>query len=341
MTHHDQRLVIRGVIAFLAGVAALWILYSIRGALLVIYISGLLALGFTPMIRSLERQRLIGWRRLPRWAAILVVYFGLLALIGATIAIILPPLLGQTSQLWRDLPAHLVRAQSLLQQYRLVDHQLTVDEILGFLPGPGATFTAILGALEGVIGTLGTIVAILILPYYLLVEADTLQKAFLKMLPAQRRPAIARMTRDVTYKVGAWLNGQMVLGIIMGVSTSFALWLFDIPYFYVFGLVSAAGEFIPVVGPVLAAVPAVLLAATASIQQALIVIVFFGVQQFIEGNILVPRIMERQVGVSASTVVVALLIGSELLGVVGAILAVPSAAIVQVFLQEYLARDEE
>ena len=319
----------------------LWALYSIRGALLIIYISGLLALGFTPMIRTLERQRFVGKGRLPRWAAILVLYFGLMALIASILAIVLPPLLGQFAELWKDLPTHLTRVQSLLVQYGLLDHQLTSDEILKLLPGAGVAVTVILGALGSAVGTLGTIVAILILPYYLLVEADGLQSGLLKLFPADRRPWLARVTRDVTFKVGAWLNGQILLGLIMGVTASIGLWLLGVPYFYVLGLIAAVGEFIPVVGPIISAVPAILLAGTISVQKAVLVAAFFGVQQFVEGNILVPRIMERQLGVSAWSVIVALLIGSELLGIVGAILAVPTAAIVQVFLQEYLDRNEK
>jgi predicted PurR-regulated permease PerM len=132
----------------------------------------------------------------------------------------------------------------------------------------------------------------------------------------------------------------MVLSFVIGVTAGIGLYLIGIPYFYVLALICAFGELIPVVGPVLAAVPAVIVAFTASPQQAVIVIVYFAAQQFIENNFLVPRIMERQVGVSAVTVIVALLIGTELLGIVGALLAVPTAAIIQVLVEDYLARDE-
>jgi predicted PurR-regulated permease PerM len=197
------------------------------------------------------------------------------------------------------------------------------------------------GALQSVVGTVGTLVATLVLPYYLLIEAASLQSGFLKLFAPERRPWIARMTRDVTVKVGAWLNGQLLLSAIIGVTASLGLWALGVPYFYVLGLIAALGEFVPIIGPIVAAIPAVLLAFSVSVHTGIFVIIYFSVQQFIEGNILVPKVMQRQVGVSAWSVIVALLIGSELLGVVGAILAVPSAAIVQVFLQEYLERDNE
>ena len=320
--------------------AVLWVLFSIRQALLIVYISSLLALGFTPMILALERQRIIGWRGLPRWVAILIVYFGLLALVAAIIAVVLPPLLAQAAQMWEELPATLVRLQARLVRARLLQHKLTNEEILAHLPSPGTALTIAVGALQSVLGMLGAIVAVLVLPYYLLVEADSLRSGLLKLFPLERRPWIEKMTHDVTFKVGAWLNGQILLSAIIGVTASLGLWLLGVPYFYVLGLLAAIGEFVPIIGPIVSAIPAVLVASTLSLEKAALVIAYLSVQQFVEGNILVPRIMARQVGVSAWGVIVALLVGSELLGPIGAILAVPSAAIVQVFLQEYLDRDD-
>jgi predicted PurR-regulated permease PerM len=102
----------------------------------------------------------------------------------------------------------------------------------------------------------------------------------------------------------------------------------------VLALIAGVGEMIPIVGPILSAVPAVAVALSVSPTLALGVIVFFFAQQQLENHILVPKIMQRQVGISAVTVIIALLIGGSLLGIVGAILAVPTAAILQVLFQE-------
>jgi predicted PurR-regulated permease PerM len=107
-----------------------------------------------------------------------------------------------------------------------------------------------------------------------------------------------------------------------------------VPYFYVLALIAAIGEMIPVVGPIIAAIPAIAVASSVSGQLAFFVGLFFFVQQQVENHVLVPKIMERQVGISPAVVIVALLIGGSLLGVMGAILAVPTAAILQVIYQE-------
>jgi len=335
------RLINWTVAALLIGVIVLYTLYLIRGALLVIYVSALLAVGFIPAVSWIERQKLIGHGRLPRWAAILVLYFGVLAVFALLLVLIVPPLVDQASALWRELPTLTARFDRTLARYRIFGHRYTVQDLLTSFPAPGAAVAGLLGAVQGVIGVLGTAVVIIVLPYYLLVELDSLREGFLKLFPADRRDWIERMVRVSTGKIGAWLNGQLLLSLTIGVTSSFGLWLLGVPYFYVLGVIAALGEFVPIIGPFVAAVPAVLVGWSVSPHTALFVIVWFSVQQFIEGNILVPRIMERQVGVSAWSVVVALVIGSELLGVAGAILAVPTAAIIQVFVREYLERQEK
>jgi predicted PurR-regulated permease PerM len=141
-------------------------------------------------------------------------------------------------------------------------------------------------------------------------------------------------------KVSAWLGGQLILSLIIGLTSAIGLWIMGVPYFYVLALISAIGEMIPMVGPILAAIPAILVAVTVSPGLALGVAVFFIVQQQLDNTVLVPKIMGRQVGLSAVNVIIALGIGSQLLGVVGAILSVPTAAIVQVLFEELVARDE-
>jgi len=132
----------------------------------------------------------------------------------------------------------------------------------------------------------------------------------------------------------------LLLSLVIGLTSALGLWAMGVPYFYVLALISAVGEMIPMVGPILAAIPAILVAATVSPGLAIGVAVFFIAQQQLENTILVPKLMGRQVGLSAVSVIVALGIGSQLLGVVGAILSVPTAAILQVLFEELVARDD-
>ncbi len=315
-------------------VIILWAAYLVREVLLLIYVSGLLAIGFSPIVRLIERQKVlpIGTRRFPRWLAILVLYVVILGTLTGIGFMIVPPLVDQGRQLWTALPGMLNRAQDFLIVKGILKEHLTWQQLVERAPdsGGGEAVGTVLGALVGVVGGLFGLLTILILTFYILVEADRLRDTMLALFPADARRRVAVASRDITVKVSAWLGGQLVLGAIIGSTSALGLWLLGIPFFYVLALISGIGELIPVVGPILSAIPAIAVASTVSVQKVVLVIAFFVIQQQFENHVLVPKVMERQVGVSAVTVIVALLIGGKLLGIVGAILAVPSAAILQV-----------
>ncbi|MGH7267818.1 MAG: AI-2E family transporter, partial [Candidatus Rokuibacteriota bacterium] len=190
-----------------------------------------------------------------------------------------------------------------------------------------------------VLGGLVGVVTILILTFYLVVEAESILATFVRLFPRRRRPQVARVSREITQTVSAWLGGQLLLAGIIGASAAIVLGLMGVPYFYVLALIAAVGEMIPVVGPVLAAIPGIAVAWTVSGRLALGAAIFYLIQQQVENHLLVPKLMERQLGMSAATVIIALLVGSALLGIVGALLAVPTAGIVQVLLQELVIKD--
>src|SRR5262245_47284560 len=341
MPHARERHLILFAVAALLGAGLLvWTLIEIKSVLLVLYVSGLLAIGFSPIIRRFERDfRQLTGRKAPRWLAILLLY--LLVGLGITLvlAIVMPPFVRQVAALWLELPHYLDMAQAALQRAGLLSARWTSADVIAQLPNPGEVLAKVAGALKSVFGVIGMIVTVLILPAYLLLEADSLAAGFIKLFERDRRPQVARVMGNVTDKVGAWLGGQLVLSAIIGTSAAIGLWALGVPYFYVFAVLSAIGEMVPVIGPIVSSIPAVLVGFSVSIHTGVFVAVYFIVQQFLESHFIVPRVMQQQVGVSAVTVIVALLVGSQLLGFAGALLAVPTAAIVQVLVKEYLERE--
>jgi predicted PurR-regulated permease PerM len=327
----------------LAG-AILWAAFLVRDSLLLIYISGLLAVGFSPIVRLIERQKVlpIGTRRFPRWLAILVLYLVILGALTGVGFLVIPPLAEQSREFWNARNDMLARAQEFLVAKGVLDHPLTLREAVQATPvgeGSAGAFGTVFGTIFGVAGGVFRFFAVLILTFYMLVEADHLRSGFIRLLPRSMRARAASASRDITLKVSAWLAGQLFLGSVIGLTTAIALWLIGVPFFYVLALIAGIGELIPVVGPILSAIPAILVAATVSWKTALFVLIFFIVQQQFENHVLVPKLMERQVGVSPVIVIVALLIGGSLLGILGALLAVPTAAIIQVLFNEFTTPD--
>jgi predicted PurR-regulated permease PerM len=326
-------------------VVIVWCAFLVREVLLLIYVSGLLAVGFSPVVRLIERQKVlpIGTGRFPRWLAILVLYVILIGTLTGIGFLVVPPLVHQSQQLWTAIPDMFNQVQEFLIEKGVITEHLTWTEAVKRAPTGGreGAVGTVFGAVAGVVGGLFGLVTILILTFYILIEAASLRNTMLRLFPAQNRQRVAAASRDITVKVSAWLSGQLLLGAIIGSSSAIGLWLLGIPFFYVLALLSGIGELIPVIGPVLSAIPAIAVAASVSLNKVLLVILFFIAQQQFENHILVPKVMARQVGVSAVTVIVALLIGGKLLGILGAILAVPTAAILQVVLAEIVAAREK
>ena len=335
----------KSLIRYAIGMTALTVIliyaaYLVRNVLLLLYISGLLAIGFSPIVRLIEKQRLltVGHRRFPRWLAILVLY---LVIIGTLVGIgmlVVPPLYEQGKAFVAEAPQIFARAQQFLVDRGVLSQPVGMREAIEAAPvgEGGQAVNTVFGAVMGVLGGIAGFLTILIVTFYILVDADNLREAMLQLFSKEDRARVGAASREIVGKVSAWLGGQLFLGAIIGITSAIGLWALGIPFFYVLALISAVGEMIPIVGPFLAAIPAVAVASTVSFQKVLLVIAFFVVQQQIENHVLVPKVMERQVGVSAVTVIVALLIGANLLGILGAILAVPTAAILQVVIAEII-----
>ena len=322
-------------------------LYQVRTVLMLVYVSGLLAIGLAPIVRAVERQKVlpVGTRRFPRWIAILTLYLALLSVVVAVGFAVVPPLVEQAQALSRRVPDLFARAQQFLLDRGLIDHELTMTEALqkapsGVLSTGGDAVATVIGAVIGLAGGVFGVVTILILTFYMLVESDTIFRRFVRLFPVEQRLRVATVSSDISMKVSAWLGGQLLLGGIIGVTATVGLWLLGVPYYFVLGLIAGIGELIPMVGPLLSAIPAVVVALTVSPGLGLATAVFFLAQQQFENHLLVPKLMERQVGVSAVTVIIALLVGGSLLGIVGALLAVPTAAALQVIVDELTENDD-
>lgn len=341
----DPRSVVRyACVAAALTIILMWALYLVRTPLLWIYVSALFATGLAPLVNIIERRNRwgIGKRRLPRPAAILVIYGTVIGSLAGLGAAVIPPMVRQSQEFWKQLPHYMDMAQQRLSSWGLIAPGGSFKELLQQAPaGSGDVVTAIIAALWGFVGGIFGVVSILLLTFYLLVESRQVYDAFVRLFPRANRHRVGTVSALVTEKISAWLGGQMLLGLIIGAISAIGFWLMGVPYFFVLAVLAGIGEMIPMVGPLLSAIPAVLVALTVSPGLALGVAVFCLAVQLIENNVLVPKVMGDTVGLSAVTVIASLLIGSELLGFVGALLAVPTAAIIQVLFEELYRAEKD
>jgi predicted PurR-regulated permease PerM len=325
-----------------AGVTVLVLaLWAAREALLLVYISALIAMGFSPLVRILERAPKRGRIRIPRWFAILVIYILVISIFVLVALLIIPPLVAQATALWARMPEEFARFQRFLIRYKLLRRPITLAEAVQNAPSGSSAATAVgtvLTALSGFAGGIFALITILILSFYLLVQSREIFEYLIRFVPVSRREDVATASREAIIKVSAWLRAQVMLAGVMGTFAAVGLGWLGVPYFYVVALVAAVGETIPIVGPIIGGVTAFLVALTVSPQLALTVGVYFLILHQLEANILVPKIMERRVGVSPVAVMIALLVGGALWGIIGAVLAIPTAAIISVIIEDFVQR---
>jgi len=332
-----RRLILFAAAALLIGWGFAWSLYLVRSALTLVYLSLMLALGISPAISWLERQPWFGAKRkTPRWAAVLAFYLTAAVVLVGIYLIVVPPFIAQAGDLWEKAPGYLAKGQKWLVDHQLQKKTYTVGELLQRGPDSGAAVNGVIVAVNRVAGALLAAFTVVLLSVYFLLDGEGLFKMYVRALPKESRGHWWKVSADVASKVGAWMGGQAFLCVLIGVTAGIGFWLIGLPYFYVLALICGIGELIPIVGPIIAAVPCILVAATVSGNTAMITATYLFVQQQVENNLIIPRLMKSQTGVSPLIVMVAILVGSEFLGVIGALLAVPTAAVIQILIREYL-----
>lgn len=316
------------------GVLGIW---TGRSALLLIYASLLLAIGLLPLVKKIER--VVGGRRWspPRWSVIAVVYAVFLGVVSIGVLLIVPTLISQAEELSDRLPSMLASWQSGLVKHGWLARPLTIADAVqqtATAPQDNAPIAIAASAVRGAAFGVIEVVTALILTFYILIDGPRAGTELARAIPSKHRARVTAVARDVTGRVSAWLQGNLLISGIMGAATALAMGLLGEPYFWVVALVAAFAEAVPIAGPILAGIFAVLLALTVSGKLALWVALVFVVLHEIEANILIPKIMERQVGVSSLAVFLALLLGAEWFGLAGAILAIPTTAIVSAIIEE-------
>jgi predicted PurR-regulated permease PerM len=271
-----------------------------------------------------------------------VIYGTVIGLIVALGAAVIPPMARQSREFWKRLPEYMDQAQQRLASWGLISPEASFKDLLQQAPaGSGDFVTMIISTLWGFVGGIFGVVSMLLLTFYILVESQSIFNVFVRLFAPEKRQQVYAVSALAAEKISAWLGGQLLLGLIIGGLTAVGFAFMGVPYFFVLAVIAGVGEMIPMVGPLLAAIPAVLVALTVSPTLALGVALYSLVLQLLENNVLVPKVMGETVGLSAVTVIVSLFIGSELLGFVGALLAVPTAAIIQVLFEEVYPAEKD
>ncbi len=304
---------------------------SVRDTLIVIAVAAVVAIGLEPAVQFFIRRK---FRR--AWAVTTVFFILLAALAGAVYAIV-PPIVTEVIAFVQSIPGIVKNLennstiQNLDKKFHIID-QIQSSGMIQKLGGGAAD--SILTAGVTAAGVALDLIIILILALFFLAGFPKIKEAAYRLAPASKRTRVAELGDKVLKQMGGYLSGATIVALQAGIVAGVFSAIVGLPYPWAIALGAAILDFIPVVGPVIIGVAMTLLGFTQSLLIGLIAGLFYLVQHMFEAYWLYPRVMRRQVDISTATVVVAILIGGALLGVTGALLAVPFAAAVQLIIRE-------
>lgn len=317
-----------------AGVAvtygAVELLSLTSSMLLLIFVAFFLALGLEPAVSLLAAHRV------PRWAATTVVFLVVLALLAGFIAAAIPPLSQQASELIAQAPHYLQQAQDHSSTIGRLNERFQLQQRLTDLlsASGGSAVNQVISAGSAVFEAVVDTVIVVVLTVYFLIDLPRIRTFLYRLVPHSRRPRAILIGDEVFAKVGAYLLGNLVISFVAGAATLIWLSAFNVPYPLLLGILVALLDLVPVVGSTIAGIVVAAVAFTVSLPVGLATIVFFVVFRLAEDYWLIPRIIGRAVDVPALVTVVAVLIGGAVLGIVGALVAIPVAAAIQLVVQE-------
>ncbi len=306
----------------------LWLLYLIRDVLIILLVVAVIAVALEPFVLKLEKDKI------PRALSVIVLYLALLIIIGLAIYFIIPPVASQVKELALNLPYYSTRA-SEFNLGNVAPISRVLDSISSSLSGLAG---GVLSTVVSIFGGIVYAITIFALTFYALVDSEGIRRWIASLIPFKEKDRMQQTIGKISTKLGDWLRGQLILMLTIGVVDGTILTILGVPYALTLGLLAGLLEIIPVIGPIVAGVTAILIAFISGVAlwKILAILIAFVIVQQLENNILVPKIMQKAIGLSPIFVIIAILIGNRLLGLGGAMLAVPVAAGIQVLLAEYV-----
>ena len=318
------------IVVLVVGLLAWWI-YLVRDVVILAFTAMVIAAAIHGPVASLER------RGVPRVGAVLLVYLGLIGVVAVMLGVIVPPLLDQARALTADFPALLdelsARLDALLAQFGLAAEGNLVEVVLAQLGSLGG----ILGRIPGIIvGFLAALLLITFLSALMVLDRERARDWVMRFVAPHDRPLLDRLLHEAGGRLGAYVRGQLLIMLVTGVGSWVGLTLIGVPFALPLGIFAFLTEAIPLAGPVIAGIAMIVVAFIESPVQALLTLGLVIIIQQAESLVLVPVIQGRLIKISPVVALLAVLAGSALGDIPGAILAIPIVAIAMVVINDVI-----
>ncbi len=317
----SHKTIVFAVLLFLS----LGLVFILRDLILELFVALLLMAIFGPMVETLSRHRI------PRVVSVLVTYVLIIGILVGTISLIVPAVVDQTTSFINALPGYLSNIG--------ITSMVSSEVINAFLNNAGSASGAIFQFTFSLVNNIVAILTVLVFAFYMLVSRDKLEDQLGFFFGEERKKEFGNIVKILEKKLGGWARGELILMFAVGIATYIVLRLVGIPYALPLAILGGILEIVPFLGPIIAAIPAVLIGFGISPLIGTGVIALLFLIQQLENYILVPKIMEKSVGVSPLVVLISLAVGVRLAGVVGAIISVPVVITLQILAKKYLIKE--
>lgn len=335
---HDVSIAtISKIVLFFLGLA---LLYVVRDILLVFFVALILAALITPFAERLAAKKI------PRSVTVLGVYVVILALLGVILSVLVPPLLDEVrsivtnfSSLWEKVVTSVGPLSTYVQDRGFeASIRSSLESMTAQIPSAAlGAFSSISTVFDGAF----SLIIIFVLGFYLVVEAQGLKRLLRRLAPEKYQPTIVGVLTRVQDKLGDWLRAQMILSGAVAFLTYIGLLVVGLPYALVLALLAGLLELVPYAGPVISAVPAIVLGLSISPLKAAMVLAVYIIVQQSESHFLIPKINEKIIGINPIVSIMALLLGARLGGVLGILISIPLAATITMLVEDYFEHKKQ
>ncbi len=351
--------VVRATLAILGIALAVYLVYTLKSIVVLIFVSLMISAALSPFVDHLEKIKI------PRALSVILVYFVILVIFALVIYSLVPLVSDQLITLANnikgivenvlsnrevDIPFLGERLRAIIEKtIQTIDKETLASQLQNIFNAWGSqlqniaknSFVALAAIFNGIFNA----ALVLVLTFFMVTDKAAIKKFLKSLLPHRYSLYFSLKTVALQEKIGAWVRGQLLLILSVAITTYLGLWILsflteNIEYKETLAVLAGIFEIIPVIGPVLGAVPAVLIAANLSPWMILWVVILYIIIQQLENNILVPMIMNRAVGISPLVIVMAMLIGAQLFGILGVIFAIPVMTAISVFVRDYTDREK-
>ncbi len=309
----------------------LWLLIQIRQIIILVFLSIIL-------LSALHQP--VDWltaKRIPRILSIAIVYILLIAAIAFVVGTIIPPLISQTTEFVSRLP----QIAGTINDF-LIFNKIPVSNLSDVISKQAQQVAGDIVLISTtIISSIFLIVTMFVLSLYLLIDWKTFIRVIESPFSGMQEKKVIILVSKIERGLGMWVRGQLALSLLVGVLTYIGLTILGIPFALPLALVAGIMEIIPIIGPIISSVPAILVGLTISPVMALATAALFFIVQQMESHLVVPVVMSKVVGLQPAAVIIALLIGAKLNGIGGAFLAIPTIIVAKIIIKDFISDDRK